>query len=74
MYHHPFANFVPNVLRSTDLPEIAAAIAPRKITIAGVLDGGGQPVPVLEARRVYPGSNIEVREVAVWDADALSRF
>lgn len=24
MYHHPFANFVPNVLRSTDLPAIAA--------------------------------------------------
>jgi hypothetical protein len=74
MYHHPFANFVPNVLRSTDLPEIAAAIEPRKITLAGILDGASQPVPALEARRVYSGSNIEVREQAAWDTDALSQF
>jgi hypothetical protein len=74
MYHHPFANFVPNVLRSTDLPAIAAAIAPRRITITGILDGAGQTVPALEARRVYSGSNIEVREQAAWDTDALSQF
>jgi dienelactone hydrolase len=74
MYDHPFANFVPNVLRSTDLPEIASAFAPRKITIAGILDGAGQPVPTLEARQSYSGSNIEVREKAAWDVAALSHF
>ena len=74
MYDHPFANFVPNILRSTDLPELAAAIAPRKIIIAGILDGAGQPVPALEARRTYSGSNIEVREKAAWDTSALSQF
>jgi hypothetical protein len=71
---HPFANFVPNVLRSTDLPEIAAALAPRKITLAGILDGAGQPVPVLEAQRAYSGSNTEVREQVAWDMAALSQF
>jgi hypothetical protein len=74
MYHHPFANFIPNVLRSTDLPEIAAALAPRKIIIAGILDGAGQPAAPLEVRRAYLGSNIEVREKATWNSDALSRF
>jgi dienelactone hydrolase len=63
MYDHPFANFVPNVLRSTDLPEIAAALAPRRVVIAGE-----------EARPAYSGSNIEVRAEAVWDVAALSQF
>jgi cephalosporin-C deacetylase-like acetyl esterase len=31
-YSHPFANFVPNVLRFTDLPQIARAVAPRPVT------------------------------------------
>lgn len=73
-YHHPFANFVPDILRSTDLPEIAAAVAPRKITISHTLDGAGQPVPAQEARRAYAGSHIELREEAAWDTDALLHF
>ncbi|MBM3811842.1 MAG: hypothetical protein FJW20_09425 [Acidimicrobiia bacterium] len=28
-YNHPFANFVPNLLRHTDVPQLAASIAPR---------------------------------------------
>ena len=74
MYRYPLANFVPNVLRSTDLPEIAASLAPRKITIAHILDGAGQPVPVQDARRAYAGSHIELRDQAAWDAAALLRF
>jgi hypothetical protein len=62
-YHHPFANFIPNILRFTDLPAIAAALAPRKVTIAGE-----------EARPAYSGSHIEVRAQAAWDAAALSQF
>jgi cephalosporin-C deacetylase-like acetyl esterase len=30
-YSHPLANWVPNVLRSTDLPQIARSIAPRPV-------------------------------------------
>ena len=62
------------VLRSTDLPGIAAAMAPRKITVSGVVDGAAQPVPTPDARRIYPSSNIEVREEAAWDTDALLHF
>src|SRR5580704_9238007 len=74
MYRHPFANFVPDVLRTTDLPEIAASVAPRKITIAHVLDGRGQPVSVAEARRAYSGSHIEIREETAWDTNAMLHF
>jgi dienelactone hydrolase len=63
IYHHPFANFIPNILRSTDLPEIAAALAPRKVVIAGE-----------EARQAYAASNVEVRAETAWDLAALSRF
>jgi hypothetical protein len=30
-YDHPFANFVPRLLEYTDLPEVAAALAPRRV-------------------------------------------
>jgi hypothetical protein len=73
-YRHPFANFIPDVLRSTDLPEIAATLAPRKLTIAGVLDGAGKPVPASDAKRVYSSSNVEIREETAWDTDALLHF
>ncbi len=73
-YLHPFSNFVPNILRSTDLPMIAAGITPRKITIARMLDGAAQPVSATEARRVYASPNIELREEAAWDTDVLSHF
>jgi len=73
-YRHPFANFVPDILRSTDLPQIAASVAPRKITISRTLDGAGQPVPAPEARRAYAGSHIDLREETAWDTDALLHF
>jgi len=34
-FEYPFANFVPGLLNYTDLPEVAASIAPRKVTVAG---------------------------------------
>ncbi|HLK20781.1 MAG TPA: acetylxylan esterase [Bryobacteraceae bacterium] len=73
-YQHPFANFIPDVLRSTDLPQIAATIAPRKIVLAGVLDGAGKSLTAAGAKRLYTSSNIEIRQEAAWDSDALSSF
>ncbi len=73
-YRHPLANFIPDVLRSTDLPQIAGTLTPRKLILAGVLDGGGKPVPVPDAKRAYSSPNIEIREEAAWDPDVLSRF
>jgi cephalosporin-C deacetylase-like acetyl esterase len=37
-YSYPLANFVPDVLRVTDLPQIARSIAPRPVTVLDVWD------------------------------------
>jgi dienelactone hydrolase len=37
-YSHPLANFVPDVLRSTDLPQIARSIAPRPVVVGDAWD------------------------------------
>ncbi len=34
-YDHPFANFTPGLLLHTDLPELAAALGPRRARLAG---------------------------------------
>jgi dienelactone hydrolase len=37
-YSYPLANFVPDVLRVTDLPQIARSIAPRPVTVSDAWD------------------------------------
>ena len=58
-YSQPLANFVPGILRATDLPEIARSIAPRIVTIAGALDASG---------RLLPGTQ------PAWDFNVLSQL
>jgi hypothetical protein len=41
------------VLRHFDLPDLAAAIAPRAVTIANPNDGRGRPVPADQVASVY---------------------
>ena len=36
-YKYPFGSFVPNLLLHTDLPEMAAAMAPRGVVVAGAV-------------------------------------
>jgi dienelactone hydrolase len=43
-YTHPLSNFVAGILHTTDLPEIARSLSPRRIVLAGALSGGGEPV------------------------------
>ena len=40
-YTVPLSNFCMSFLRHTDLPEIAASIAPRRVRIAGAVNGAG---------------------------------
>ena len=46
-------NVVPGALQAYDLPELAAAIAPRKLTIKSPVDGAGNRVPQGELDKVY---------------------
>jgi dienelactone hydrolase len=72
-YSHPMSNFVPNLLRHTDLPETAAAIAPRRLVLAGMVNGAGRVVDAAAVRSAYPGAHVQVNEQAGWTADALAQ-
>ena len=65
-YTYPLASMAPDVLRVTDLPEIARSIAPRPVIVAGAVDAAGRQVP----RNIVPYTNY--RETPAWDLDALS--
>jgi dienelactone hydrolase len=70
-YTTPLASFIPGILRHTDLPEIAASIAPRKIVLAGTVDAHGHALRAEAVRELYRSSNVEVRERGGWDEGAL---
>jgi dienelactone hydrolase len=73
-YGHAFANFIPNFLEHTDLPEIAAQSQARKVILAGMLDGAGRRLPVDEVRKIYERTrNLEVLDQATWTVDSLSK-
>jgi hypothetical protein len=61
-YNHPFGNFVPRLLNHTDLPEVVASLAPRRVILAGAVDAAGKRVDAAEVRRIYAAApNV------VWD-------
>jgi hypothetical protein len=73
-YNHPFGNFVPNLLLHTDLPELAASMAPRRVVLAGAVDGAGRKMAPEEVRKQYTGSaNVEVFPDALWDPASILR-
>jgi dienelactone hydrolase len=73
-YDHSFANFVPNLLRHTDLPDVAASLAPRRVTLAGTVDGSGNAMETATVRGIYSGGHVTVRDKSDWNIDALSGF
>lgn len=73
-YDHPFANFVPNLLGHTDLPDVAATLAPRPVTLAGTVDAAGRDMDTGALRGIYGGSHIMIREKPDWDENALSSW
>lgn len=62
-YEHPFANFLNGVLRTTDLPQIAASIAPRPVTIAALSD------PTLAS--LYTSPNVKMVNTPEWTPAAF---
>src|SRR5262249_29245723 len=71
-YNAPFANFVPEVLLHTDLPEIAASLAPRPVCLAGAVNAAGERMETSKVRALYPAGHVDVRDRAVWDLASLS--
>jgi dienelactone hydrolase len=76
VYNYPFANFVPNLLNHTDLPNLAAAIAPRKVVLAGSIDAGGGTMQPSEVRSIYQSSqqtgNLSIRATADWSVETIT--
>jgi len=71
-YEAPFANFVPGILLHTDLPEIAASLAPRRIRLAGTVNAAGETMDVAAVRAAYGAhQHIVIHPEARWDREAL---
>jgi hypothetical protein len=66
------------LLNHTDLPEIAAAVAPRRITLAGSIDAKGFTVPGDAVRDTYRSANqkgnLFIREQAEWSVTSLVSY
>lgn len=71
-YKAPLANLLVNVLAHTDLPQLAALVAPRRVTLAGAIDAAGKAVAGDAVRRLYNSPNIEVKASPDWTAEALT--
>ncbi len=68
-YTHPFVNFIPGILRHTDLTELPG---PKRVMLAGVVNAAGQTVPVDAVKAAYSkGGNVEVTAEAAWDTATL---
>jgi len=50
------SNVIPGVLARADLPELAALMAPRKLTIKAPVDGAGKPVSQADLDAAYAGA------------------
>ena len=73
-YDQPFGNFVPNLLLHTDLPELAASLAPRRVVLAGAVNGAGHRLAPDEVRKYYSGAvHVEVLPDALWDSSGILR-
>jgi hypothetical protein len=71
-YDHSFANFVPGLLRHTDLPEVVASLAPRRVTLAGTVDARDNRMDAAAVRNLYAGGHVTIAEKPNWDVEALS--
>ena len=77
-YRHPFADFVPNLLAHTDLPELVAGLAPRRVLIAGAVDAMGANTSVANVRNTYAAAlqrgHLSLQQQADWNTKALREF
>ena len=77
-YRHTLANFVPNILAHTDLPDVTASLAPRRVVIAGAVDASNVTHSIPEARDIFNAAlrrnHVDLREQVDWNANSLKRF
>ena len=64
--------FVPGLLMHTDLPETAAAMAPRRVTLAGAMNAAGKRLEAAQVAQLYATANVQVLPEPTWNAGALA--
>ncbi len=74
LYKCSFGNFVPNLLAHTDLPELTVSLAPRRVTLAGTVDGAGNRMTPEAVRAEFPSApNVRILPEPGWSpSDILS--
>ncbi len=70
-YSVSFANFVPKILLTTDLPELVAGLAPRAVTLAGTVDATGRAAPEDAVQANYQGGHVRIVARGEWKAENL---
>jgi cephalosporin-C deacetylase-like acetyl esterase len=62
IHRNVFEQVVPGALRDYDLPDLVATLAPRPVWLIDAVDPLDNPMRAAEVRRVYPRSEIRIRE------------
>ncbi|MBV9265507.1 MAG: acetylxylan esterase [Acidobacteriaceae bacterium] len=73
-YTHPFANFLPDILRHTDLPELVSQLNVREVRIGRFVDASGSTVPLDRAQPMYPEAHkarTKFSNGTIWDSQAF---
>jgi hypothetical protein len=77
-YRHTFANFLPNILAHTDLPDLIAGLAPRRVLIRGAVDAKGAVHSMPVAQEIYGKAlargHVDLREQDGWSGAAIKEF
>jgi hypothetical protein len=77
-YDHSFANFVPGLLQHTDLPDVIASLAPRRIALAGTVNAKGEALEVESARQIYADANraghLSIQSDPGWSVEHLLSY
>lgn len=71
-YNYAFGNTVFGLLKHLDLPDAAAMIAPRAITLGATVNAAGRRLEEDEVRQVWSWGNVRVRREGGWDVPALT--
>jgi hypothetical protein len=60
-------------MRHTDLPEVAASVAPRRVILAGVIDAAGRKMDIGAVTRIYASAHsVQTLPEGAWNATALA--
>jgi dienelactone hydrolase len=71
-YKAPLATFLVDVLAHTDLPQLAASIAPRRVVLSGAVDAAGNRASAAAVQALYASPNVKIEPEYHWTAEALT--